>query len=230
MDADFWLERWRDGRTHFHQDHVMPDLPAHWPALELAPGTQVLVPLCGKSLDMLWLAERGHAVLGVELSALAVEQFFAENGLRPTRHASPQGERYRAGNIEIIRGDIFALDAAHFADCAAIYDRAALIALPPAMQQHYVAHVYGQLAATYRGLLITLDYPQAQRAGPPFSLPEASVQALFAPQSSAREIARADILAAEPAFAARGVTCLDSVVYRMQRRAHDVSADTRPGT
>lgn len=218
MDADFWLARWRDGRTHFHQDHVMPELPAHWPALDLAPGTRVLVPLCGKSRDMLWLAERGHAVLGVELSALAVEQFFAENGLLPTRRTSPQGEHYRAGNIEIVCGDIFALDAATLADCVGVYDRAALVALPPQMRQRYVTHVYGQLPDAYRGLLISLDYPQAQRAGPPFSVPDASVQALFAPHSTAREIARADVLAAEPAFAARGVTRLDSVVYQLRRR------------
>ena len=83
MDADFWLERWRDGHTRFHQNRVTPLLQKYWPTLSLPSGSRVLVPLCGKSLDLIWLAQQGHRVLGVELSPLAVDQFFAENDLRP---------------------------------------------------------------------------------------------------------------------------------------------------
>src|SRR3546814_8021419 len=101
----------------------------HGPPLGLATGSRVFVPLCGKSLDMAWLAARGHRVLGVELSPLAVGQFFDENGLAPTKRESPLGTHFTAGPIEIICGDAFALDAQTLADCAAVYDRAALIAL-----------------------------------------------------------------------------------------------------
>lgn len=219
MDAEFWLERWRDGRTHFHQSRVTPLLQKYWPTLGLPPTARVLVPLAGKSLDMLWLAQQGHRVLGAELSQLAVEQFFSENDLTPGVHASAYGSHYTAGNIEIICGDIFKLDAEILASCSGVYDRAALVALPAEMRAHYVQHVYGQLAQDYRGILITLDYPQEQMDGPPFSLQDAEVQALYAAHSDALIIDRRDILDKEAKFKERGVSRLDSVVYKLQRRS-----------
>ena len=218
MDADFWLERWREGKTHFHQTRVTPLLQKYWPSLALPPDSQVLVPLCGKSLDMVWLAEQGFRVLGVELSELAVEQFFAENHLQPAVHRSALGSHYVAANIEIICGDIFALDAGTLAGCAGVYDRAALIALPVDMRDQYVRHVYGGLAKGYRGILITLDYAQDQMAGPPFSVQDDEIQALYAGHSDAEIVDRRDILNKEPKFAERGLAKLDTVVYRLQGR------------
>src|SRR5690606_2729087 len=215
MNADFWLERWREGQTHFHQSRITPLLQKYWPTLDLPQGSRVLVPLCGKTLDMLWLAEQGHQVLGVELSPLAVEQFFSENNLRPEMRTSSAGRHYLAGNIEIICGDIFALDATSLAACTGVYDRAALVALPAAMRAHYVDHVYGHLSRQYQGLLLTLDYPQDQMDGPPFSLGDNEVQSLYAAHSCAEIIDRRGILDKEPKFAARGLTRLDTVVYRL---------------
>lgn len=229
MDPDFWLDRWNEGKIGFHQSRVTPLLQKYWPSLNLPAGSRVLAPLCGKSLDMVWLAEQGHAVLGVELSPLAVEQFFAENGLSPTISDSPFGRRYVAGNIEIICGDIFALDAATLADCIGVYDRAALVALPVEMRGDYVRHVYGRLPDQYRGLLLTLDYDQSQMDGPPFSVQDDEVQSLYAGRSGASRsnasrsnaviLDRRDILEKEPKFAARGLTRLDTVVYRLSRMA-----------
>ncbi|MFL9923984.1 thiopurine S-methyltransferase [Herbaspirillum lusitanum] len=216
MDADFWLQRWREGRTHFHQSRVTPLLQKYWPSLELPAGGRVLVPLCGKSLDMAWLAQQGFEVLGIELSQLAVEQFFAEADVQPTITQSAFGSHYVAGNIEIICGDIFALDRALLSTCVGVYDRAALVALPADMRERYVRHVYGQLSDQYRGVLITLDYPQQQMDGPPFSLADAEVQAIYAPHSTAQIIDRRDILDKEPKFLAAGVSRLDTVVYRLQ--------------
>ena len=217
MQADFWLERWRDGQTHFHLSKVTPLLQKYWPTLGLEAGSRVLVPLCGKSLDMLWLADQGHKVLGVELSPLAIEQFFSENDLHPSSHESPLGKHFVAGNIEIICGDIFALDAATLAACSGVYDRAALIALPADMRHRYVHHVYAQLPPQYQGILITLDYPQHQMDGPPFSVSEAEVQGLFKEHSDARVVDRRGILDKEPKFAERGLTKLDTVVFRLAR-------------
>lgn len=112
---------------------------------------------------MHWLASQGHRVLGVELSPLAVTQFFDEAGLQPQRHTSAAGEHFIAGPIEIICGDAFALDASVLADCTAVYDRAALVALPAELRQRYLQTVYVQLPTHCRGLLITLEYPQAER-------------------------------------------------------------------
>ena len=219
MDAEFWLERWREGRTHFHQQEVMPLLCKHWPALPIPAGSRVLVPLCGKSLDMPWLASQGFRVLGVEISPLAVEQFFDEHGLQPAVHDSNEGRHYVAGDIEIICGDIFNLNAETLAACQGVYDRAALIALPSAMRQTYVDHVYGSLPAGCAGLLITLDYPQEQMDGPPFSVPDDEVQALFAARTRAGVLERRDILREEDKFLRAGVARLDTVVYELQTGA-----------
>ncbi len=218
MDAEFWLERWRDGRTHFHQQRVTPLLAKYWPTLQLPPGCRVLVPLCGKTLDMVWLAQQGHQVLGVELSSLAVEQFFAENGLQATVREAGPGKYYSAGDISIYCGDIFDLGANVLGDCVGAFDRAALVALPAAMRPRYARHVYGQLSAAYRGLLITLDYDQSQMDGPPFSVRDDEVQAIYAGHSEAVLIDRRDILSKEPKFAERGLTQLDTLVYRLQRQ------------
>ena len=219
MDADFWLERWREGRTHFHQTRVTPLLAKYWPSLALPKGSKVLVPLSGKSLDMVWLAEQGHRVLGVELSSLAVEQFFEENKLTPSVRDADQGRYYAAGEIEIYCGDIFALGADVLGECVGAYDRAALIALPVAMRKRYVKQVYGQLSPDYRGLLITLDYDQSQMDGPPFSVGDDEVQAIYAGHSDAVLIDRRDILEKEPKFKERGLAKLDTLVYRLQRKA-----------
>ncbi len=216
MQPDFWLQRWQQGQIGFHRGEVMPLLEKHWPALQVAPGSRVLVPLCGKSLDMHWLAAQGYRVLGVEISPLAVEQFFAEAGLQPERRTSPLGEHYGAGPIEIIRGDAFTLDDDTLAGIAGIYDRAALIALPPELRQRYRDTVYARLPAGGRALVITLEYPQMEKAGPPFSVEQAEMESL-APSWRVELAERRDILAQEPGFRAEGVSALSTAVYRMQR-------------
>lgn len=218
MHPDFWLQRWQQGQIGFHRGEVMPLLEKHWPTLHLPAGSKVLVPLCGKTLDMHWLAAQGHRVLGVELSPLAIEHFFAEAGLTPERHASGNGEHFVAGPIEIIRGDAFALDDALLADVTAVYDRAALIALPPELRRRYRDTVYSRLPAGCRGLLITLEYPQAEKAGPPFSVDQAEVDELFRVHWRTELLERRDILDAEPSFRAEGVTALGTAVHRLHRR------------
>ncbi len=216
MQPEFWLQRWQQGQIGFHRAEVMPLLERHWPSLQLDPGSRVLVPLCGKSLDMHWLAAQGHRVLGVEISPQAVTQFFAEAGLRPERRSSALGEHFSAGPIEIILGDAFTLDDATLAGIAGLYDRAALIALPPELRQRYRDTVYARLPAGCRALLITLEYPQAEKAGPPFAVDQAEVES-FAPAWRVELAERRDILAQEPGFRAEGVSALSTAVYRMRR-------------
>jgi len=218
MEPSFWHERWRDGQIGFHQDRVTPLLEKHWDALDLPAGCKVFVPLAGKSLDMDWLAARGHRVLGVELSELAVTQFFAERGLHPSISESQIGQHYVCGAIELICGDAFTLDAATLADCAAVYDRAALIALPPAMRQRYANELYARLPTSCFGLLVTLEYPQHEKNGPPFPVDAAEVHALFDRLWRVDVLERRDILAEQPGFVAEGVSALQTAVYRLQRR------------
>ncbi|VXB76425.1 Thiopurine S-methyltransferase [Luteimonas sp. 9C] len=218
MHPEFWHERWSHNRIGFHLDAPLPLLSKHWPGLDLEAEARVFVPLCGKSLDMLWLAERGHRVLGVELSELAVRQFFDERGLVPATHETAAGVHFVAGAYELIVGDAFALQADALADCTAVYDRAALIALPPDLRSVYAATAWRRLPAGCRGLLVTLEYPQAQKAGPPFSVEADEVHALLDDDWQIDLAERRDILANEPGFAAHGVTALSTAVYRVVRR------------
>jgi len=218
MEPGFWLERWREARTGFHQDAPTPLMLKHWHAVGAPPASRVFVPLCGKSLDMAWFASQGHRVLGAELSPLAVSQFFAGQGVEPTRRTATDGIHHVAGPIEIVQGDVFALDADALAGCAAVFDRAAIIALPPPMRERYAREVYARLPAGCRGLLITLEYPQHEKSGPPFSVGEDEIRRLFARDWDVAVLERREILAQQPGFRDEGVTALQTVVYRLERR------------
>lgn len=217
-DTD-WLQRWREGRTGWHHSEPMPLLLRHWPVLGLPAGSRVLVPLAGKSLDMLWLASQGFSVLGVELAPLAVRQFFAENHIAAQSQREVDGVHYSAGDIEVIQGDIFKVAARVFESCSAVYDRAAIIALPPALRQRYAHEVYGKLPPDCRGLMITLEYPQAEMQGPPFSVQAAELHRLFDAEWKLELLDRRDILASQPGFKEAGVSALSTAVYRLQRGA-----------
>lgn len=219
MDEEFWLQIWREGRIPFHLGMPAPALVRHWPALALPAGSRVLVPLCGKSHDLLWLRERGHRVLGVEIAPLAVQQFFDENGLRPEIRETPAGRHHEVDRLAVIEGDIFALDERTIAGCDAVYDRGALIALPAPMRRRYALHIYAHLGAGCRGLLLTLEYPQAEMAGPPFSVDEHEVRALLGAGFEIDTLAHADALAAHAEFKDKGLSTLQSAVYALRRRS-----------
>ena len=217
MQAEFWLQRWREGRTGFHCEETSPLLQAHWPSLALPAGSRVFVPLAGKSRDMLWLASQGYRVLAVELSPLAVEQFFNENDLHPTMTESSAGRHYAAGPIEIVCGDFFDIDNQTVSDCAAVYDRAALIALPAEMRRRYAARLSDMLASRSRMLLVTLEYTQSEMDGPPFSVVAGEVRSLYAQGWQITQLEQRDILSEQPDLAARGLSALRTTVYRLQR-------------
>ncbi len=189
----------------------------HWPALRLRLGSRVFVPLCGKSLDMLWLSGQGHSVVGVELSAVALEAFCMENGIPARRRLRNGFEVYEAANLELLCGDFFALTPATLQEVAAVYDRAALISWTQELRAPYVRHLAEMLKTGTQILLHTLEYPQAQMAGPPFSLERGEVERLYTPYCNIRELGRQDILATEPRLRARGVTELCEVCYLMVR-------------
>ncbi|HET7922633.1 MAG TPA: thiopurine S-methyltransferase [Gammaproteobacteria bacterium] len=219
MNHDYWLQRWQAGNTPWHLDAVMPLLEQHWPALDLPRDTRVLVPLCGRSLDMAWLAAQGHRVLGVELSPLAIAQFFDSQGLAPKTHEAADGLHHVTDDIEIIQGDIFGLDDATLAGCGAVYDRAAIIALPEPTRTRYANEVYARLPTSSRGLMITFEYPQAQMDGPPFSVEADEIHRLFENHWSINLVERRDVLASLPLFRERGLTALHTAVYQLKRHS-----------
>lgn len=176
-----WLERWREGRIGFHRTDTHPALMRHWSSLDMPVGAKVLVPLCGKSLDMRWLADQGHPVLGIELAEEAIEQFLAEGKGDVSRYRQGHFRVYRQANVELWCGDFFHLHIDQALEFQAFYDRAALIALPPATRQRYAFHLSQLLPPNAQGLLITLTHPGGPEIGPPFSVSEKEVRQLLAP-------------------------------------------------
>tara|TARA_R110000868_G_scaffold8_10_gene122 strand:- start:2632 stop:3288 length:657 start_codon:yes stop_codon:yes gene_type:complete len=217
MHAEFWQTRWSRSEIGFHLAEVNPYLQRYWPALGLAEGARVLVPLCGKSLDLAWLAAQGYQVIGVELAQRAVEDFFTEHELQPVVSEVGAFRRYQAGNVEIYCGDFFALSAQQLVGCVGLYDRAALIALPAPMRERYVAHLTQVLPAGCQGLLVTLDYDQGQMEGPPFAVADDEVQRLFAAHWQLQHLASANVLGDNWRFLKRGLERLDERVYRLDK-------------
>lgn len=217
MEPQFWLKRWTENEIGFHQQDVNLSLQTYWPRLGLPRAATVLVPLCGKSRDMLWLRAQGHPVLGIEFIPLAIRDFFAENGLQPKISAQPPFERWEAGGIAILRGDFFDLTAADVKDVAAVYDRAALIALPPALRQRYVTALSRMLPPVIESLLVTISYPQERMSGPPFAVPEEEVRALYAGKFDVELLSTQDALREDSPLRERGLTRLLTQVYRVRR-------------
>lgn len=218
MNEAFWHERWARNEIGFHLGEVNPYLLRHWPSLALPNGARVLVPLCGKSLDVAWLVEQGFAVVGVELSEKAVRAFFDEQRLVPQVERRGAFQRFVAGRLEILCGDVFALGAAELEGCVAIYDRAALIALPLALRQRYVDHLTSLMPTGAELLLVTVEYDQAEMSGPPFSVPQQEVVQLYAGRWQLELLARHDVLQQNWKFLQRGLSRLEECVYRMRRR------------
>ncbi|TVP88828.1 MAG: thiopurine S-methyltransferase [Pseudomonadaceae bacterium] len=214
MEAEFWQERWAKGETGFHKSRPNPLLSRWWSSLGLHTAAPVWVPLCGKSLDMAWLREQGHPVVGIELARSALESFAAEQRLQlgwreQGEFAIGEGEGYC-----LYCGDFFALTAEDVARVEGVYDRAALIALPETMRGPYVEHMRQVLPAGWRLLLITLDYAQAERPGPPFSVPDVEVRTLFS-GCLIELLEEKDVLDDHPVFREQGMTRLQERVYRI---------------
>lgn len=159
-----WLERWQEGRIGWHEPAGNASLHKHWSG----GGKRVLVPLCGKTPDLLWLEEQGNEVVGVELSDLAARAFFDENGIEfTTRNAGPTAHEGTDRRITIFSGDFFDFEITGFDAC---YDRGALIALPPDVRPAYAKHLDSLLAPGASRLLITIDYDDTIATGPPFAI------------------------------------------------------------
>lgn len=214
MDVNFWHQRWQNSEIGFHRDDANPMLRRFWPQLNLSSGSRVLVPLCGKSLDLLWLRSAGHRVVGVELSELAVSQFFEEAGLTPEVSECGELRLWQADGIELYCGDFFELSGAHLGQVGAIYDRAALIALPGAMRQRYVEHLHS-LAEAARGLLITLEYDQRLADGPPFSVTGEEVAQLYRGRIEVAALYQEATVNVPPKFRQSGIERMNERVYQL---------------
>lgn len=187
MDASFWLDKWERNETGFHAPEPHTFLLRNFPALKLSTGAHVFVPLCGKTVDIHWLLAQGFRVTGSELSQIAVESLFQDLGYKPEITLTDYGPCYSAGCLRVFVGDIFRLDTNALGVVDAVYDRAALIALPQDMRRLYAAHIV-QITHAAQQLLVCLDYDQAKRGGPPFSVDERELSTLYAADYTLTEL------------------------------------------
>ena len=215
VDKQHWHDRWRDNRIGFHEETVNPHLQNFLPDFGLAPGSRIFVPLCGKAIDLSWLADQGYAVLGIELSPLALQAFFAEQGLDYERVDTDRFCEYRGERITLLQGDYFDLRAEDLRDCALVYDRAALIAMAAADRPAYCRHMLSLLPRACDMLLITLEYDQAEMQGPPFSTPVSEVREHYAAAFAIRELERNSIIDERPRWREAGLSAMDEVVLRL---------------
>jgi len=196
MNPEFWQKRWQEGRIGFNQSTVNPLLIEYFNRLNLTAGSRVFVPLCGKSIDMVWLATQDYDVVGVELVETAVQEFFAEQNIEPTVYQQADNPmiKYYQGQLsgQVITlwvADIFALTAKDIGSIDAVYDKAALIALPDDMRVRYSEQVRKLSSDTSKvnganneitpQLLLTLHYDQRKKNGPPFSIDDEQIQQYY---------------------------------------------------
>ena len=217
MDSEFWHECWEQGRLGFHQQDYNPEMLRFFPALRLAPGAHVLVPLCGKSRDMLWLRDQGYRVTGIKLSPRAVRDFFEENALDPGYSEFDGGTVWRHAGLEIRCCDLFDTGFDHLDRVDAVYDRAALPALPGSMRREYVALMSENLPLNTVTLLIAIEYPQHEMDGPPFSVEPAEIETLYGPTHEIERLQSRPCLDANPRWKERGLTRVVEHVYRLQK-------------
>ena len=214
MKAQFWLEKWSNQETGFHLDSAHPLLQKFYSQV-FNPKEGVFVPLCGKSSDLAFFAEKGSYTLGCELAEKAVRAFFSSQNKTDDKKLQisdiAKFQLYQLNNIEILIGDYFDLQAKQLESCKTIYDRAALIALPELMRKDYVEHMRNIIPHA-KMLLITLGYPQHEMNGPPFSVLKEEVKQLF-DFAKIEQVYTNNILSKEAKFKSKGLSALYESAY-----------------
>lgn len=208
----FWLEKWQSGKIGFHLDEVNPLLLEHWP--KLADGAKVLVPLCGKTKDLIWLAEQGLKVVGIEVSDIAIRDFFTENDLAYNLSWYDGVAYYQAKNLDIlvIEQDFFEFQEKDFDAC---YDRASLVALPEYLRADYSKHLKQRLKADSQLLLVTIDYAFQDHdqlaSSPPYNVTDDEVSLYWSIQNG--PVYKEDLFSQNPRYAAKGYRFFDEKVW-----------------
>lgn len=192
MEASFWHKKWERGEINFHGSEANPLLTKHFEKLSLAKGSRVFLPLCGKTRDIAWLLANGYRIAGAELSGQAINDLFKELGVAPNISEVGKLTHYSAADIDIWVGDIFDVSAEDLGPINAIYDRAALVALPADMRKHYASHLM-QITGAAPQLLISYEYDQSQIDGPPFSVNEDEVRQHYGAAYQLKSVERKDV-------------------------------------
>ena len=205
MEHEFWHQRWETNTVSFHEGRVNAALERQFDRLALASGTPIFVPLCGKAVDMRWIRDRGHPVLGVELSRIAVRDFFNENAMTYDEEETGPFVRFSGDGVTLLCGDFFELTRDHLVDVGAVYDRASLVALPANMRGQYVAHLLSIVPRAAPMLTVTFEYREHEMDGPPFSVSESEVRARFGGEREIELLESREIIDEAPGLRKRGL-------------------------
>jgi thiopurine S-methyltransferase len=211
-----WEERWKEGRIGFHLGAAHPHLVRFGLQSLWKKGSTILVPLCGKSLDMRVLSDSGFKVLGVEAVPSAVDAFFAEAGMVPTMKPLGDGQLYEYQSLQIWLGDVFKFPSAVL-PVDGIWDRAALIALDQSHRQAYAEKLLAALKPGGIMLLVSFGYDQARMDGPPYSVEEAEVRALYEPHGKLRAMGTFEAIDGNPRFREAGLTTACEIVWQFRK-------------
>lgn len=214
MDFEFWNNCWVKPTQPFHLTKPHHFLTKYFNQY-FADEERVLLPLCGKTQDLNFLARNGIKAVGVEFNPHAVESFFEDSQLTPKITSFDSKTRYQTTNIEIWLSDFFKIkqdDIGHF---QSIFDRAALVALPIEMRRDYAKHLLSFLAPHGRLLLVTMDYDVEQMSGPPFYIDKTEIEELF-PRTHIKQLARTSIIQSHPRWRELELSRLDEVLYEIQ--------------
>jgi len=218
MELSYWHSRWINNRIGFHSAEVNPQLVRYSAQAGATPRSNVLVPLCGKSVDMKWLADRGCHVTGVEASELPCRSFFDEQGLEYTTSREGAFTVYRSGSIAIWQGDFFKFPAAGNGTFDMVFDRAALVALPAGKRAAYVQKTADLCKPGAQILLISYDYPPHDMPGPPFPVPESEIRSLYNGKMIPHLIEKEPVDPLPARFVSRGLTSLHQLTFIIRRQ------------
>lgn len=218
MDHEFWHARWTRQEIGFHEGTVNRYLHEHWPDLVRHGNETVLVPLCGKAQDMWWLHDRGHPVMGIELSPIACKDFFEEAQTRAHVTPGQPFTRYHHDHLELWCGDFFQLAPEDVRHVRLVYDRAALIALPPEQRREYAEHLTAILPSSAAMLVITLDYDNPDLKAPPFNVRDGEVDELFGADFNIEHVLTNTLAHDHPFAKRKGLRGATESVFRLTRR------------
>lgn len=218
MQNEDWLNRWQKNQIGFHDTEVNGHLTRYISGFGLNPGDSLFLPLCGKSADIAWLAQQGFQVTGVELSEIAIQAFFTEQGLQFQQFELKDFVMRTSDNICLLEGNFFDLQPENLVNCALVYDRAALIALDQSNRQRYVDWMLSIIGENADMLLITLDYDQSEMNGPPFSVPQSEVELHFRQAFHIEILEQTEIVDESPRWRDKGLSSLIETVYQLRRK------------
>jgi thiopurine S-methyltransferase len=218
MQEKDWLIRWQKNQIGFHDTKVNSHLKQYISASDLKPGDTIFLPLCGKSADITWVAEQGFKVIGVELSAIAIESYFAEQGLSFDQLKSGPFIARSSGNIYLLEGSFFDLRQQDLGDCSLVYDRASLIALDEPTRTKYAEWMQSIIGDKTDILLVTLNYNQSEMNGPPFAVSTDEVMRHYGSAFQVDTIRQTEIVDESPRWRAKGLSSLVESVYILGKK------------